>query len=177
MHRQLPKETPRQTTRNAWLLAWGQKPADAGKRDWGHPMVKQVTVFLPNRPGTLERMSQTLGEANIQVMGLMVADSSDFSCVRLICDHPVRAAELLGEKGLHAELTNVVATEVPDVPGGLATVLHRFVSADLNVAYAYCCSFGGRVVDIVCVQGESVNIKLAQAGFTGLTAQELGIAG
>jgi hypothetical protein len=140
-------------------------------------MIKQVTVFLPNRPGTLERMSQTLGEANIQVMGLMVADSSDFSCVRLICDHPVRAAELLGEKGLHAELTNVVATEVPDVPGGLATVLHRFVSADLNVAYAYCCSFGGRVVDIVCVQGEPVNIKLAQVGFTGLTAQELGIAG
>ena len=140
-------------------------------------MVKQVAVFLPNRPGTLERMSQTLGEANIQVMGLMVADSSDFSCVRRICDHPVRAAEILGEKGLHAELTNVVATEVPDVPGGRATVLHRFVSADLNVAYAYCCSFGGRVGDIVCVQGEPVNIKLAQAGFTGRTAQELGIAG
>ena len=139
-------------------------------------MIKQVTVFLPNRPGTLEQMSQTLGEANIQVMGLMVADSSDFSCVRLICDQPSRAAGLLGEKGFHAEPTNVVATEVPDVPGGLATVLHRFVSADLNVAYAYCCSFGGRVVDIVCVQGEPVNIKLAQVGFTGLTAQELGIA-
>ncbi|MBM6988870.1 MAG: hypothetical protein I3I99_04645, partial [Olsenella umbonata] len=46
-------------------------------------MIKQVTVFLPNRPGTLERMSQALGAANIQVMGLMVADSSDFSCVRL----------------------------------------------------------------------------------------------
>lgn len=138
-------------------------------------MIKQVTVFIPNKPGTLMQVSQTLGADGIQVLGLMVADSSDFSIVRLVCDYPRRAIQTLSKAGFHAELTEVVAFAVPDVPGGLASILSRFVSADLNVGYAYCCSAKGKVVDIVNVTGEPVHVKLAEIGFTGLTAEELGI--
>ena len=138
-------------------------------------MIKQLTVFLPNRPGMLVRMGQTLGERGVQILGLMVADASDFSTVRAVVDKPRLAVEALDESGFQATLTDVVATEVPDVPGGLASVLERLASADLNVGYAYCCVSDGRVVDIVSVTGEPVAVKLAEIGFKGFEPADLGI--
>lgn len=138
-------------------------------------MIKQVTAFLPNKPGVLMQMSMVLGDAGIQILGLMVADSSDFSAVRFTCDYPVRACKSLQEAGIQAAVTEVLAIAVPDVPGGLSTILARLVSADLNIGYAYCCTIGGRVVDIINVSSEPVEVKLAEIGFLGMSAEELGI--
>ena len=137
-------------------------------------MIKQLTVFLPNEPGMLIRVSRALGGAGIQVMGIMVADSSDFSCVRLLVDRPLEARRLLADGGFQVELSDVLVIEVPDVPGGFATALNKLASAELNVGYVYTANVGGRVLDVVRVTGEPVRVKLASIGFSGIPAEELG---
>lgn len=138
-------------------------------------MIKQLTVFLPNDPGTLIRVSRALGAANIQVLGIMVADSSDFSCVRLLVDRPLEGKSVLAGEGFQVELSDVLVIEVPDVPGGFAVALNKLASAELNIGYVYSANVGGRVLDVVRVTGDPVRVKLASIGFTGIPAEELGI--
>lgn len=136
-------------------------------------MIDQLTVFLPNEPGTLAQMAQVLGEANIQMHALMVADTADFGIVRIICDTPKRASRALADKGYRAATTQVVAVEVNNVPGGLAHVLRRFARVGLNVEYAYCSSIGSRTVDVLKVTGSPLGAKLVQAGIRDLAPEDV----
>ena len=131
-------------------------------------MIDQLTVFLPNEPGTLAALAKLLGDANIQMHALMVADTADFGIVRIICDTPRAAKRALDEAGFRAATTQVVAVEVDNVPGGLAKALSRLADVRLNVEYAYCASLGGRTVDVLKVTGEPLGAKLVQAGLDDL---------
>ncbi len=136
-------------------------------------MIDQITVFLPNRPGSLADMSAILGKHDVQVIALMVADSTDFGIVRIIVDKPQVALDAFAEAGLHAATTKVVAMEIPNVPGGLGSVIRELSSADLSIQYAYSCSVGGRAVDIVSVSGDPVQVKLGQFGIPDLRLEDL----
>ena len=136
-------------------------------------MIDQLTVFLPNEPGTLADMAQVLGDANIQMHALMVADTADFGIVRIICDTPKRASQALANSGYRAATTHVVALEVENVPGGLAKVLSRLAKVRLNVEYAYCASIGGKTVDVLKLTGDPVGAKLVQAGLRDLAPSDV----
>lgn len=136
-------------------------------------MIDQLTVFLPNEPGTLADMTRVLGENNIQMHALMVADTADFGIVRIICDTPKAASLALGNAGYSAATTQVVALEVENVPGGLAKVLAKLASVRLNVEYAYCTSIGARTVDVIKLTGGPVGAKLVQAGLRDLDAADV----
>lgn len=100
-------------------------------------MIKQISVFLENKSGRLVRVAQVLGEAGINIRGLSIADTSDFGILRLIVDKPDQALAELKEKGIMATVTEVIAMEVPDSPGGLARVLHYLQEAGINIEYLY----------------------------------------
>lgn len=136
-------------------------------------MIDQLTVFLPNEPGTLAKMARVLGDANIQMHALMVADTADFGIVRIICDTPRAASRALEEEGYRAATTQVVALEVDNVPGGLATALSKIASVRLNVEYAYCASIGDRTVDVIKVTGGPIGAKLVQAGLKDLMPEDV----
>lgn len=136
-------------------------------------MIDQLTVFLPNEPGTLADMACVLGDANIQMHALMVADTADFGIVRIICDTPRAASKALAERGYRAATTQVVAIEVEDVPGGLAKILSKIAGVKLNVEYAYCTSIGDRTVDVIKVTGGPVGAKLVQAGLRDLMPSDV----
>ncbi len=136
-------------------------------------MIDQLTVFLPNEPGTLAEMSRVLGDSAIQMHALMVADTADFGIVRIICDTPKAASRALANAGYRAATTQVVAVEVDNIPGGLAKVLAKIASVKLNVEYAYCTSIGTRTVDVIKLTGESVAEKLAQAGLKDLQPEDV----
>lgn len=131
-------------------------------------MIDQLTVFLPNEPGTLAAMAKVLGEANIQMHALMVADTADFGIVRIICDTPKAASKALEAAGYRANTAQVVAVEVDNVPGGLAVLLAKLAKVRLNVEYAYCASIGDRTVDVLKLSGEPIGAKLVQAGVRDL---------
>ena len=99
--------------------------------------VKQISVFLENRPGCLHEMTQALADSNIDLRGLSLAETSDFGIVRLIVDDVLGTATVLKDTGFVASLTDVLAVEVPNVPGGLNKVLKVLDGAGINVEYMY----------------------------------------
>jgi len=101
-------------------------------------MIEQVSVFLENKSGRLAELTRVLGDADINMRALMVADTAEFGVVRLICDEPKRALQVLEDGGFGASITEVIAVAVPDRPGGLADVLETLGTQGLNVEYAYC---------------------------------------
>lgn len=100
--------------------------------------IKQISVFVENKKGSLSGITDLLAANNIDLRALSVADTSDFGILRLIVaketDH---ALSLLKENGIIATVTNVVAFAVPDEPGGLAKVLHLLSEANINMEYLY----------------------------------------
>lgn len=100
-------------------------------------MIKQISVFLENKSGRLVRIAQVLGEAGINIRGLSIADTSDFGILRMIVDQPDKAIAELKDKGIMATVTEVIAMEVPDTPGGLARVLAFMNDAGINIEYLY----------------------------------------
>ena len=100
-------------------------------------MVKQISIFLENKCGRMIGVSEALGEAGINIRALSIADTSDFGILRLIVDEPDKACTVLREKGFMATVTEVIAVEVPDVPGGLARVLAPLEAAEINIEYLY----------------------------------------
>ena len=99
--------------------------------------VKQVSVFLENRAGRLDEVTEIMGAKKINIRALSLADTSDFGILRLIDNKPEEAYKALHDAGFTTRFTEVIAVEVPDEPGGLASVLKIFSAANLNVEYLY----------------------------------------
>ncbi|MBK5930074.1 ACT domain-containing protein [Halochromatium salexigens] len=97
----------------------------------------QLSVFLENRPGRLIEPTRLLAAEGVKIMTLCLADTAEFGILRLIVQDPAHAAEVLDAAGWSVTLTEVVAVEVHDQPGGLAEVLGVFEQAGLNVEYVY----------------------------------------
>lgn len=100
-------------------------------------MIKQISVFLENKSGRLVRVAQVLGDAGINIRGVSIADTSDFGILRMIVDQPDKAITELKNNNIMATVTEVIAIEVPDTPGGLARVLSYMDQAGINIEYLY----------------------------------------
>ena len=99
--------------------------------------VEQIAVFLENKSGRLAEITSILAEKQVNIRALSVADTSDFGILRLIVDKIEVAKASLKERGFTVSKTNVLAVEVADKVGGLATVLKSIEAAGLNVEYMY----------------------------------------
>ncbi len=99
--------------------------------------VKQISVFLENKPGCLYEMTKALAENKIDLRGLSLAETSDFGIVRLIVDDVLGTATVLKDAGFVSSLTDVIAVEVPNVPGGLNKVLEILNGEKINIEYMY----------------------------------------
>jgi hypothetical protein len=99
--------------------------------------VEQIAVFLENKSGRLAEITAILAEHNINIRALSVADTADFGILRLIVDQVAEAEKALRDNGFTVGKTNVIAVEVPDRTGGLATVLKCIEKEKLNVEYMY----------------------------------------
>jgi len=99
--------------------------------------VEQISIFLENKPGTLESATRALRDANINIRALSLADTSDFGVLRLIVNDVEKAKKVLQDEGFTVGRTSVVAVEVPDRPGGLHSILEALSREDINVEYMY----------------------------------------
>ena len=99
--------------------------------------VNQVSVFIENKKGTMSAVTKLLAENNINMRGMIVADTQDYGILRLIVSDTVRTVQILKDHGMIALLTPVLAVEIPDVPGGLAEVLAILAEGEVNVEYVY----------------------------------------
>jgi hypothetical protein len=103
--------------------------------------IQQLSLFLENRPGHLYGVCKALADAKINILTLSLADTQQFGILRLIVKDPQAAKAVLEKAGCVVNVTEVVATEVADRPGGLAEILKAIRDAGLNVAYMYAFTF------------------------------------
>ena len=99
--------------------------------------IQQLSLFLENKPRHLRVPTQALAEAGINVLTLSIADTKDFGILRLIVQEVDKAKAALEKAGCVVKVSEVVAIEVPDRPGGLDGLLATIETADLNIEYAY----------------------------------------
>jgi hypothetical protein len=99
--------------------------------------ITQVSVFLENKKGRLLEVCTLLGKHSINIRALNVAESEGFGVLRIVVDKPQEAVEVLKKNNLVANLTDVVAAEVEDRPGGLARILEVISKNNINVEYMY----------------------------------------
>jgi hypothetical protein len=99
--------------------------------------VKQISVFLENKRGRLAAVTKKLAEEKINIRALSIADTSDFGILRIIVDHPEKAYQILKDNSFTVSMTEVIAIEISDVPGGLAEVLEVLEREGINLEYLY----------------------------------------
>ena len=99
--------------------------------------VEQISIFLENKSGRLAEVAGVLAGAGVNIRALSLADTTDFGILRLIVNDTEKAKQVLKENGFTVGKTEVLAVEVPDRPGGLATILNAMRDAGINVEYMY----------------------------------------
>ena len=108
--------------------------------------MKQISVFVENKPGALYALTAVLAQGQIDMRALSLAETKDFGIVRLIVNDLYKTTTLLTDAGYVHSLTPVVGVAIPDVPGGLNRVLQVLTDARVNVEYMYA-FLGGKDVD------------------------------
>jgi hypothetical protein len=103
--------------------------------------INQLSVFLENKPGRLSRPCRALAKAGINILTLSLADTHQFGILRLIVRDWAKAKTILEQAGCVVNVTEVVAIEVADRPGGLNDVLEIIEKAGLNLEYMYAFTF------------------------------------
>lgn len=99
--------------------------------------VKQISVFIENKKGTLAEVTKFIAENKINLKALSIADSPDFGILRIITDTPDEAREQLKEAGYTVTATKVLAAALTDAPGSMASILEVLTQADVSVEYTY----------------------------------------
>jgi len=100
-------------------------------------MITQLSIFLENRLGRLREVVSLLGENNINIRALSLADKASYGILRIIVDKRKQATGILKGNNFSVNETDVIAAEVEDKPGGLASILKIFVENGINVEYMY----------------------------------------
>ncbi len=99
--------------------------------------VKQISIFLENKSGRLSEVTRTLGENDIDISALSIADTTDFGILRLIVNDPEKAETILKAEGFTVSATSVIAIGVQDKPGGLAKALDILDREKIGIEYMY----------------------------------------
>jgi hypothetical protein len=100
-------------------------------------LVRQISVFLDNRPASLAQMTRVLADRNINLRALSLSETRDFGTTRIIVADVDTCSEILRQAGYHFIETDVLAVEVADRPGGMADVLECVAREHISVEYAY----------------------------------------
>jgi hypothetical protein len=106
-------------------------------------IVKQLSVFLANKPGTLADVCNELAKAGVNIFALTISDTADHSVVRMVVSNPERALAIFEERGVLTVESKVLTIENSNKPGALAKIAARLAKAKINIEYAYLASSPG----------------------------------
>ncbi len=106
-------------------------------------ITKQVSVFLENKSGRLNEVTQILGEAGINISAFTIADTTEFGILRMILTDPDKACAILKENGFSVRKTDVVLAKTPNTPGSLSKLLDFLQKENVFIEYMYAFSMEG----------------------------------
>jgi hypothetical protein len=125
-------------------------------------IVHQLSVFLENKSGRLTEVLETLGQGNIKVTALSVADTSEFGILRMIVSDPEKAKKLLKEKSFTVNLTEVLSIITPNEAKYYAKALKILSDIEISIEYTYAFSVGEKSVIILRTNNAELAIKTLQ---------------
>jgi len=138
--------------------------------------VKQISVFLENKPGKLAHICRILADAGIDLKALNIAETSDYGVLRIITDSPGKTMQVLSSENLVCRCTGVVAVKVPNVPGGLADVLDVIAKREISIEYMYSMLGSSTSGNAVLVFQTTASAGVfTEAGLCVIDGSELGI--
>lgn len=138
--------------------------------------IKQLSVFIENKPGRLAQITETLAAAGVDIRAISVADTSDFGILRLIVDKPNEAVTALKANDMTVSLTDVIAVGIDDKPGSFAKTVRQLSDADLEIEYMYAFisrDKGKAYIIIRADNGEKAAQVLKSGGSNILSSEEL----
>ena len=102
-------------------------------------LVKQISVFLENKPGRLSEAAEVLAENGIDISALSLADTDEYGVLRMIVSDPDKAKNALGESGVICKVTDALVVAIDDRPGGFSESLRILTDNGIEVKYMYAC--------------------------------------
>ncbi|MBR1647410.1 MAG: ACT domain-containing protein [Selenomonadaceae bacterium] len=136
--------------------------------------VNQVSVFLENRAGTLNRLTEVLATNKINIRALSLAETSEFGIVRMLVNDVFEATNVLKENNFVATLTPVLAYAIADEAGDLNNLLKNFSAANVNIEYMYAFAGKERAYMIFRVNDtKKAEALLKSHGLNSLTQEEI----
>ena len=100
-------------------------------------LVKQLSIFVENKPGRLSDIIKLLGEHDVNLSALSLADTTNFGVLRLIADKTDLAQAVLRDAGVVSKSSDVLALAIDDTPGALTGILDLFTANGVSVEYMY----------------------------------------
>lgn len=139
--------------------------------------MKQVSIFIENKTGSLSTVCKVLANGGINLRALSIADTQDFGILRIIVENTEKTMEILKKNGYICKTNSVLAVEIPDKPGAMAEIMGIVSVPGVSVEYAY--AFASHKANdsaymIFRVSGyDKAKEVLAEAGIHLLTKEEL----
>ena len=99
--------------------------------------IKQISLFVENRPGRMAKVAKTLSDAGVNIRALTIAEAGDFGVIRMVVDDPENGYKVLKESAFTVSMTEVLVVEMKDTPGGLYEIVNTLGQNAVNVDYAY----------------------------------------
>lgn len=138
--------------------------------------IKQLTVFVQNRKGSIVSVTDILAKNNINIRALSIAETEDFGILRLIVNDENAAEKVLGEKDYLIKVVDVVGVKIGDQPGKLTEALDVLDKSGINVEYLY--AFMARTekhayVVLRVENNDAAETALTNAGFKLITEADI----
>ncbi|MBE5039658.1 ACT domain-containing protein [Ructibacterium gallinarum] len=128
--------------------------------------IKQISVFMENRPGRLAEITQVLSDNNIDMRAINIADTTDFGILRMIVDDAEKAEKVLRENNMTASVTDVLAVSIDDTVGAFSKVIALLKEENISIEYIY--SFIGeksaKAVIVIKTNDAERSFQLLQQG-------------
>jgi hypothetical protein len=139
--------------------------------------VKQVSVFLVNKPGVLANVCSALAREKVNISALTLSETSEHGVLRMVVDPHEKAVEVLKHLNIPHDLTDVLQMELPNRPGAMAQVAERLARDHVNIQYAYLSTGarGGRATGIFKVSHAGKAIDVLQKASQRKTTREAGV--
>lgn len=108
--------------------------------------IKQLSIFIENKEGTLTKVLELLSKAGIQIIASTIADTKDYGIYRVLCNQPTQAYLILKENGINVQLADVIALSIDDIPGRAAEAVKKISASGVNILYLYSFLWKGKGV-------------------------------
>lgn len=139
-------------------------------------MVKQLSVFVENKPGRLMEILRALADSKIDIKALSLADTTEFGIIRMIVSDADKAKKVLNNDGVVVRICNVLAVAVNDEPGALMNTFEILSENKISVEYMY--AFGEKLGNssVIAIRTDDMDLaaeRLADGGVTVLEGDDI----